>query len=61
MTIYDHKVITEGLLWNINSFDQWGVEEGKKSSSNIQKKIINKSKLNKDDIIIKLIKKKIKK
>jgi glucose-6-phosphate isomerase len=26
---YEHKVFTEGAVWNINSFDQWGVELGK--------------------------------
>ena len=26
---YEHKVFTQGVLWNINSFDQWGVELGK--------------------------------
>ena len=26
---YEHKVFTLGVLWNINSFDQWGVELGK--------------------------------
>lgn len=26
---YEHKVFTQGILWNINPFDQWGVELGK--------------------------------
>jgi glucose-6-phosphate isomerase len=26
---YEHKVFTQGVLWDINSFDQWGVELGK--------------------------------
>jgi glucose-6-phosphate isomerase len=29
LAIYEHKVFTQGVLWNINSFDQWGVELGK--------------------------------
>lgn len=29
IAIYEHKVFTQGILWNINSFDQWGVERGK--------------------------------
>ncbi|MGI9352482.1 MAG: glucose-6-phosphate isomerase [Rhizobiaceae bacterium] len=29
MALYEHKVFVEGALWNINSFDQWGVELGK--------------------------------
>ncbi|HEV2870014.1 MAG TPA: glucose-6-phosphate isomerase, partial [Actinomycetota bacterium] len=27
--LYEHKVLTQGVVWNINSFDQWGVELGK--------------------------------
>lgn len=30
LAIYEHKVFCQGVLWNINSFDQWGVELGKK-------------------------------
>ena len=26
---YEHKVFTQGILWNVNSYDQWGVELGK--------------------------------
>jgi glucose-6-phosphate isomerase len=26
---YEHKVFTQGTIWHINSFDQWGVELGK--------------------------------
>lgn len=29
ISLYEHKVFIQGLLWNINSFDQWGVELGK--------------------------------
>ena len=28
--LYEHKVFVEGAIWGINSFDQWGVELGKK-------------------------------
>jgi glucose-6-phosphate isomerase len=27
---YEHKVLTLGVIWGIDSFDQWGVELGKK-------------------------------
>jgi glucose-6-phosphate isomerase len=27
--MYEHKIFTQGVIWNINSFDQWGVELGK--------------------------------
>ena len=29
ISLYEHKVFTEGVIWDINSYDQWGVEEGK--------------------------------
>jgi glucose-6-phosphate isomerase len=29
VALYEHSVFTQGALWNINSFDQWGVELGK--------------------------------
>ena len=29
IAMYEHKIFTQGVLWNINSFDQWGVELGK--------------------------------
>jgi len=35
LALYEHKVFTQGILWNINSFDQWGVELGKLLAGNI--------------------------
>ena len=35
VAIYEHKVFTQGTIWNINSFDQWGVELGKKLATAI--------------------------
>jgi glucose-6-phosphate isomerase len=29
IVLYEHKIFTQGIVWNINSFDQWGVELGK--------------------------------
>ena len=29
IALYEHKIFTQGVLWGINSFDQWGVELGK--------------------------------
>jgi glucose-6-phosphate isomerase len=29
IALYEHKTFVQGVLWNINSFDQWGVELGK--------------------------------
>ena len=35
VALYEHKVFTQGAIWNINSFDQWGVELGKKLATTI--------------------------
>lgn len=29
IAMYEHKIFTQGIIWDINSFDQWGVELGK--------------------------------
>jgi glucose-6-phosphate isomerase len=29
IALYEHKVFVQGAIWDINSFDQWGVELGK--------------------------------
>ena len=29
VALYEHSVFTQGTIWHINSFDQWGVELGK--------------------------------
>jgi glucose-6-phosphate isomerase len=35
LALYEHKVFTQGVIWNINSFDQWGVELGKELAKKI--------------------------
>jgi len=35
IALYEHKVFTQGVVWNINSFDQWGVELGKQMAKEI--------------------------
>jgi glucose-6-phosphate isomerase len=35
VAMYEHKVFTQGAIWDINSFDQWGVELGKKLAMDI--------------------------
>ena len=29
IALYEHKIFTQGAIWDVNSFDQWGVELGK--------------------------------
>jgi len=35
IALYEHKTFVQGVLWNINSFDQWGVELGKTLANRI--------------------------
>ena len=35
IAMYEHKIFTQGVIWNIFSFDQWGVELGKQLASQI--------------------------
>ena len=35
IALYEHKVFVEGVIWGINSFDQWGVELGKTLAARI--------------------------
>jgi glucose-6-phosphate isomerase len=35
IALYEHKVFTQGVIWNINSFDQWGVELGKQMANKL--------------------------
>lgn len=35
IAMYEHKIFTQGVIWNIFSFDQWGVELGKQLARNI--------------------------
>ncbi len=37
LALYEHKVFTQGVIWNIDSFDQWGVELGKELAKKILK------------------------
>ena len=36
IALYEHRVFTEGAIWDINSFDQWGVELGKELATGLQ-------------------------
>jgi glucose-6-phosphate isomerase len=35
IALYEHKIFVQGVIWGINSFDQWGVELGKKLANDI--------------------------
>jgi len=39
IALYEHKIFVQGIIWNIYSFDQWGVELGKQLAANILQEI----------------------
>jgi len=39
IALYEHKIFVQGVIWNINSFDQFGVELGKKMSATIRREL----------------------
>ncbi|MDN3557113.1 glucose-6-phosphate isomerase, partial [Halomonas maura] len=39
IALYEHKVFVQGVIWNINSFDQWGVQLGKRIAGEISSRI----------------------
>ena len=55
--LYEHKIFVQGVIWNIFSFDQWGVELGKKLANNILNEIQSKSIFIHDESTKNLIKK----
>jgi glucose-6-phosphate isomerase len=42
IAFYEHKIFVQGIIWNINSFDQWGVELGKQLAKAIQPELYGK-------------------
>jgi glucose-6-phosphate isomerase len=42
LAMYEHKVFVQGMIWKINSFDQWGVEYGKVLAGQIQTDLAHK-------------------
>lgn len=48
LAMYEHKIFVQGVIWNIFSYDQWGVELGKQLASSILEEI-NSGKVNKHD------------
>ncbi|MCW8919291.1 MAG: glucose-6-phosphate isomerase [Gammaproteobacteria bacterium] len=39
IAMYEHKIFVQGVIWRINSFDQWGVELGKQLAQSIQHRL----------------------
>ena len=49
IAFYEHKIFVQGVIWNIFSFDQWGVELGKQLANKILPELQNESKITSHD------------
>ena len=43
IALYEHKIFVQGVIWDVNSFDQWGVELGKSLATDIYEQLKNKT------------------
>ena len=55
IALYEHKIFVQGVIWNIFSYDQFGVELGKKLANTILEEIESNLSSNHDDSTINLI------
>ena len=49
IALYEHKTFVQGVIWDVNSFDQWGVELGKVLAKNIQSELSGEAKPERHD------------
>ena len=49
IAMYEHKIYTQSVIWNVNAFDQWGVELGKQLAKVILPELFNKDKVESHD------------
>jgi glucose-6-phosphate isomerase len=49
IALYEHKIFVQGVIWNIFSFDQWGVELGKQLANNILPELVTDKKVKSHD------------
>uniref|UniRef100_A0A4W4E7Q7 Glucose-6-phosphate isomerase n=2 Tax=Electrophorus electricus TaxID=8005 RepID=A0A4W4E7Q7_ELEEL len=49
VAMYEHKIFVQGVLWNINSYDQWGVELGKQLAKKIEPELQDDSEVHTHD------------
>jgi glucose-6-phosphate isomerase len=50
VAMYEHKIFTQGVIWNIFSFDQWGVELGKQLANKILPELSGDAKVTAHDV-----------
>ena len=49
IALYEHKVFVQGVVWDINSFDQWGVELGKQLATALQRDLTGDCRMQQHD------------
>ncbi|HEY8118939.1 MAG TPA: glucose-6-phosphate isomerase [Methylophilaceae bacterium] len=49
IALYEHKIFVQGIIWQINSFDQWGVEFGKQIAQKIFPQLISRQNISEYD------------
>jgi glucose-6-phosphate isomerase len=49
IALYEHKIFVQGIIWNIYSFDQWGVELGKQLANAILPELVSEDKVTSHD------------
>jgi len=49
IAMYEHKIFVQGVMWEINSFDQWGVELGKQLAKKIEPELKDKAEVHSHD------------
>jgi glucose-6-phosphate isomerase len=50
VAMYEHKIFVQGIIWNIFSFDQWGVELGKQLANKIYPELQDDSEVTSHDV-----------
>lgn len=55
VAMYEHKIFVEGVIWNVYSYDQWGVELGKVLADNILEDLKSNNLSNHDSSTVKLM------
>ncbi|RXN03057.1 glucose-6-phosphate isomerase-like protein [Labeo rohita] len=49
VAMYEHKIFVQGVMWDINSYDQWGVELGKQLAKKIEPELQDDAEVNSHD------------
>lgn len=50
LAMYEQKIFAQGVIWNVYSFDQWGVELGKQLANNILPELVADGNISSHDV-----------